>query len=436
MLVSLMAAAVGFFILIDERSVLRYGSQFILGGREKDVAAYSDPGALTAVERLSRIQESAGGTPVVGGNRVTLLNDGPETYDAMLEAIDAAQNHINLETYIFKDDAAGQIFATKLKQKAADGIAVSLIYDKYGSLDTSADFFDDLKQAGVRVAGFQDIVDIRVWRVNQRHHRKTVIVDGRIAFTGGINISDEYLASSEQRLEEEEALKRGWRDDHVRIEGPLVTDLQRLFLETWLNSGERTDPAVEYFPATEPAGGDLATIVAADRTDTESRIIDSYIAAIRNARDRVYITQAYFVPHFEFIQSLIDAAQRGVDVKVILPSFTDIDAVLYASRAHYAPLLKADVELYELEGSVLHSKTAVIDGLWSTVGSSNLDIRSLEHNNEANVIVIGPQFGEEMERVFADDLKDSRRVALDEWQSRGLWAVTKERASLLFKYWL
>ena len=434
--VTVLAAIIGFVNLISERSTLLYATQFILGGRDAETAGRLSFPSSSAEERFARVQESYGGAPLISGNRVTLLKDGPATYDAMWKAVESAKNHVNLETYIIKDDGAGQAFAERLKRRASAGVEVNLLYDRYGSLDTSGEFFSDLEDGGVRVRGFQDIMEARIWRIHQRDHRKLLIVDGHTAFIGGINISDEYLLDSSLEPGEEQGLEYGWRDTHARVEGPVVGEMQRLFLETWLNAGARTTAMVHYFPPLDHAGNDTVGLIYADRFDTESRILDSYIGAIKNARERIWITQAYFVPHFEFVQSLIDAVQAGVDVRVITPAFTDIAMVLYASQAHYEPLLESGVRICEMETALLHAKTAVIDGMWSTVGSSNLDIRSLEHNHEANIVVIGAKFASELEAMFEEDEQGCRPVSLDRWRDRGLRQRLKERASLMMKYWL
>ena len=420
--------------LLSTHSTLRYATRYLFTKRDRSESLRQAPDNVTAVDYFSAVSEATGGARLVADNKATLLNNGPETFEAMLEAIDQAHNHINFESYILGDGEVGQRFAAALIRKAAAGVQINILYDAVGSIGIGDDFLRELTDAGIKVKAFQSIMDLRLWRFNQRDHRKILVVDGLIGFIGGVNISADYLDRTDDgELSREE---KGWRDIHTRLEGPVVAELQRIFLHTWLNTGCRTNPNVRYFPAIPPAESMLAAIIAADRLDVESRILDTQIAAVQIARKNVWITQAYFVPHLEFVQSLTECAQRGVDVRILLPSFTDSCLVLYASHAHYEALLQAGVKLYHYQPALLHAKAMVVDGIWATVGSSNIDLRSLELNNEANVVVVDAGFAQEMEQIFLADQAHSTQIEPAEWPNRSLSRRLAERLALLLKYWL
>ena len=443
----LLAAVLVCLALLSTHSTLRYATRYLFTQRDSTECLSPAPDGVAAADYFSAVTQATGGACLVAGNKVTLLNDGPQTFDAMLAAIDQAQNHVNFESYIFDDKKVGQRFAAALIRKAAAGVQINILYDAVGSIGISSDFLREMTDAGIQVKAFQSIMDLRLWRFNQRDHRKILVVDGLIGFIGGVNICTDYLDQSERcqtELDETKATdsgvldreERGWRDIHTRLDGPVVAELQRIFLHSWLNAGCRTNASVRYFPTIPLAGSMCAAIVATDRLDVESRILDTQIGAIQIAQHNVWITQAYFVPHLEYMQSLIASAQRGVDVRILLPGFTDSSLVLYASHAHYAALLQAGVKLYHFEASLLHAKAMVVDGTWATVGSSNIDLRSLELNNEANVVVVNAAFAKQMQQLFLEDQARSSLVEPAEWSSRGVLQRLQERCALLLKYWL
>lgn len=393
------------------------------------------------LRRLADIEQAVTGQALIGGNRVELLVDGPAAFRAMFSAIAAAEDHVHLETYILADDEIGQRMADLLVERRAAGVEVAVIFDDFGSSATSDRYFDRLEAAGVKLFRFHPlspVEDLRVWRLNQRNHRKILVVDGRVAFTGGMNISGVYARSSfsAPRGSPQDTDER-WRDTQVRIEGPAVGEFQKLFIETWTR-GDGIPPLGrrEHFPRLSQTGDALVRVVQNVGGDDDYDIYESYLVVIANARRRLWITQAYFVPDARLLDALKDAARRGVDVRILLPGFTDAAMVLHASRAHYAELLAAGVRLYERQDALLHAKTAVVDGVWSTVGSSNFDYRSFLHNNEANAVIVGRDFGREMERLFVQDLQHSKAILPSEWRRRPLWARLQERLGLLFKYWL
>jgi len=387
------------------------------------------------------LEEAATGVPLIAGNQVKLLFDGPATMKAMMAAIEGAKNHINFETYIFDQDEMGDKFADLLIAKQKAGVTVNIIYDSVGTLMVPQAFFDRMRAAGIHLVAYNPVNPAKVrgngWKVNNRDHRKMLIVDGKIGFTGGINISDTYSKSSPFRSKSRPRSEKdvGWRDTHVRIDGPAVQAMQWLFIQHW--TGQDTDDLREadYFPNPVIAGDKLVRVLGSE-PGGQYEIYKAMLLAIQEAKKSIHITCAYFVPDEQTLQALADAAKRGVQVRIVLPSVSDSGLVFHAGRAVYDRLLEAGVQIYELKLAVLHAKTMVIDGVWSTVGSANIDRRSFQHNAEVNVIVLGDAFGKEMEGAFRDDIKNSKEVTLAAWRDRPLVTRMKEWASKVWDYWL
>ena len=377
--------------------------------------------------------------PLYQNNRAELLVDGPATYAAMQVAIAGAKSHIFLETYIFADDEVGQKFAQTLMKKAAEGVEVRIIYDSIGSIGSKNDFFRKMEDSGIRLIEFNRLNPLaggNPLKANTRDHRKLLTVDGRVAFTGGLNYSSTYSSSSPRHPTQID-LSDGWRDTHVAILGPAVEGFERIFEQQWLSQDGTENELEKITPETGRQGDELVAVMQSQGGDgRESAIYRAYLEAIDRAEDRIWITQAYFAPDKQFITSLQQAAIRGVDVRVLVPGFTDSSLVLNASRSRYGKLLKHGVKIYENTSSVLHAKTAVIDSSWSTVGSSNLDYRSFLHNDEINAIIFGKDFALQMERQFKADIKNSRAVTMQEWKKRPLGDKLKEFFSWTLEYWL
>jgi len=381
------------------------------------------------------------GSPLVLGNRLVLLQDGPATYRAMFAAMRAAEDHINLETYIFEDDDIGRQFADLLLERQAAGVQVNLIYDSVGCLNTPKEFFERLRAGGIRVLEFNPVNPLagkkKEWLLNNRDHRKLLVVDGRVAFIGGINISDTYSSGSSMRsARKKSAQTPGWRDTHLQIEGPVVAEFQKLFLDTW---SKQKGPALakkNYFPPLDKQGDEIVRAIGSTADDPDSPIYLTLLSAIEHAELQVHITNAYFAPDPQLLKALTDAAQRGVEVKLILPSHTDSWAVFHAGRSHYSKLLRAGVKIHERRGAVMHSKTASIDGVWSTIGSTNLDWRSFLHNDEVNAVILGRDFSRQMDAMFARDLAESDVIDLERWERRSPLLRLKEGAARLAEYWL
>ena len=385
-------------------------------------------------------EEAIAGSPLVVGNRVTLLQDGPATYRSMFAAIEAARNHIHLETYILEDDEVGLKFADALIASRARGVQVAVIHDAVGTIGVPKAFFKRLSDAGVRVLEFNPVNPLTAkkdWEVNQRDHRKLLVVDGKVAFLGGINISSVYSGGSfSTSSKQRPGGKAPWRDTQVKVEGPVVADFQRLFLDTWQKQKGEPLPPHDALPALANPGREVVRAIGSTPDDPFSLIYATLLSAINAAETRAHFTNAYFVPDPQLTAALIAAAARGVDVKLILPGQTDSWLVFHAGRAHYDELLRGGVRLYERRGALLHSKTVVIDGVWSTVGSTNLDWRSFLHNDEVNAVVLGQGFGAQMEAMFEADLAQSDEISLERWERRPLGDRARELAARAWEYWL
>ncbi len=385
-------------------------------------------------------EEAIVGSPMVVGNRATLLKDGPATFARMFAAIEGARHHIDMETYIIEDDALGNRFADALIRKRHEGVEVNLIYDSVGSINTSDAFFARLIDAGVRVLEFNPVSPVTArkgWDVNHRDHRKLLIVDGATAFVGGINISGVYSGSSFRKPAQSRP-KTGlpWRDTHVKIEGPVVAAFQKLFLATWQKQGGEQLPARKPVAPRGSAGGDVVHAIGSSPDEPFSLIYATLISAIGSAETSVHLTNAYFVPDPQLLAALADAVKRGVDVAIILPSVTDSALVFHAGRSFYTELLRIGVRILERKDALLHAKTAIVDGVWSTIGSTNLDWRSFLHNDEVNAVILGAGFAAQMEAMFVADEAASTAITLDRWEKRSVGERIKERFARLWAYWL
>ena len=390
------------------------------------------------LKALAALEEAATGRPLIAGNKVTLLIDGPQTMKAMTQAISAARHQINLETYIFDRDELGMRFADMLIAKQRAGVPVSIVYDGVGTLGTPPEFFERMRVAGIRLLVFNPINPFAhggQWQINNRDHRKILVVDGKVAFTGGVNISAAYANSSLFRSRSRAASRIGWRDTHLKIEGPAVAALQWLFLDAWYGQRGTDLPDNAYFPPLSEVGDKVVRVLASG-PNGDYEIYKAYMLAIQEAKASIHITTAYFIPDPQVLDALTQAARRGVDVKIILPAVSDVGLVFRAGQSFYSLLLEGGVRIYQLQISVLHAKTAVIDRRWSTVGSTNIDTRSFLHNYEVNVVVLNENFGAEMETAFQEDLRGSREITKEEWEQRPFPDRVKEWAARTLEYWL
>jgi cardiolipin synthase A/B len=395
-------------------------------------------------ERHLALEEAIVGSPLTTGNAVQLLQDGPATYQAMFEAIASAVDHINLETYILDDDEVGQRFARVLLAKQAAGVQVNVLRDSAGTFSTPAAFFEALAAAGIVVHEFNPVNPLAAresWQWNQRDHRKLLIVDGRVAFLGGINISGVYSGGSFGRGVRGVPKRTGvdepaWRDTDLQLQGPVVAELQKLFIAAWTQQEGPPLAARNYFPPPQVAGRLVVRAIGSSPDEPFSLIYATLLSAIGSAETSVSITNAYFVPDPQLLEALEAAARRGVNVTLILPSRTDSWLVLAAGRGFYERLLVAGVRIHERRGVILHAKTALVDGVWATVGSTNLDWRSFLHNHELNAVVLGAEFGRQVQQMFERDLAASDAITLQAWRKRPLDQRAKELFARAWAYWL
>lgn len=393
-------------------------------------------GEIDILDKQIALEQEIAGNPLMVGNKVVLLQDGPATYRAMFAAMRAAKDSINVESYIIEDGEIGQQFAELLLERQAHGVQVNLVYDSIGAIGTSKAFFDRLRQRGIEVLEFNPVnpLDLKKsWAPNHRDHRKLLVVDGRAAFLGGINISSVYSSGSSPGPDVASVdLTTGWRDTDIEVEGPGVAEFQKLFIETW--EGQRGKPIAprDYFPLISAQGTELVRAVGSTPDDPYSLIYLTLISAITNAEKQVYIINAYFVPDPQLVKALLDAAARGVDVRLVLASNTDSASAHEAGRSHYAQLLDGGVRIYERRGGLVHAKTAIVDGVWSWIGSSNLDWRSALDNNEINAVILGRDFAVQMHAAYARDIAASDEIDRESWARRAFVMRIKEWGASLW----
>jgi cardiolipin synthase len=362
---------------------------------------------------------------------VTVLPDGALTLGSMFAAIAAAKNHVNLEYYVFEDITSdGRHLVDLLVDKRRQGVAINVIYDGFGSLGTPAAVFERLKAAGAQVVEYNPLnpLDARAgYAPNDRDHRKILVVDGRIGIVGGVNLASEYETRPLPKLAGSDGqAMQYWRDLDVEIEGPAVADLQAVFIEHWAQQHGPALDGIALTPRLEAKGEELVRIIASTKDDTVPAYYATMLSAIRAAEQRIWISTAYFVPTHREQEDLADAARRGVDVELLLPSISDSDFALSVGHAAYEDLLEAGVKIHEIQGEVLHSKIAVIDGVWAAVGSSNVDHRSVLFNDEIDAVILGRATAARLEAFIADGIARSRPIEPARWSDRPLGERLKE----------
>jgi cardiolipin synthase len=364
-----------------------------------------------------------------GGHRLQLLRGGEQAFEAMLAAIRGARQRILLETYILRADAVGERFSEALRERARAGVRCLLMYDSLGSLGISPRFLQRLREGGVEVVEFSPIAPWRHrWGISRRNHQKVLVVDEEEAFVGGLNVGAEHLAPPEGEC---------WFDLHTRLEGPVVADLARLFRRTWTAAGGRAfrEPVRDARPGAD-AGNALVQAIDNHSIAKRGRMPYSYRHAIRRAQRSVNLMNAYFIPIRSLRRALRQATERGVEVRVVVPGASDVAVVQFASRYLYGRLLRDGVRIFEYPDRMMHAKVAVIDGVWSTIGSYNLDVRSMFHNLEAGLLVLDEDFAGALTREFEATIAASEEVRLADWRRRPWWNHLLEWVSYRFRYWL
>ena len=364
-----------------------------------------------ATADFGRELSSVTGEPLVAGNRCRLLVDGDAMFPAMLEAIREARTTINLETYIFRSDATGTRFARAIEERARAGVRCRVLVDAWGSHTFSKSLESEMKKSGVHFERFRPILLFH--RLRTRTHRKLLIVDGKTAFVGGQGYDDRWAGSADS--------PRHWHDVAVEVEGPAVARIQSVFAENWIEVHQRVPAGPDDYPELAPAGEDDVIVLRSSFGERSSRAALGLDVLLHAAQKEILIENAYFIPDATTTGFLCDAARRGVRVEIIVPGVrNNLGYVRPVSRSTYGPLLEAGVRIFEYRPTMMHAKVAEIDGLWSSVGSANIDSRSFYLNDEANVNVRSPHLAEEIREVFRRDLGRSDEVTFDAWKSRSL----------------
>ncbi len=358
------------------------------------------------------------------GNRVDMLVGGAATYAAIGEAIDAAVHHVHAEYYLIRPDGTGEWFLEKLIAARRRGVQVRLLCDGWGCLALPRGWIRHLRDEGVQLTWFFPLRSMLFQPVSLRNHRKIVVVDGKVGFTGGINIGDEYLGTMPS--------VGAWRDTHMRVQGPAAAELQSVFLRDWYFSAQETVQDPTFFPKLAEPAGDAVVAVLTSGPDTDSEAIHRiFYGAIAGARERVLITTPYFVPDRALVVALQMAALQGVDVHLLLPSRSNHVVTFYAGRSFYEELIEAGVHIHEYAPGMIHAKTLVVDGRIGLVGSANMDLRSFRLNFEVHALIADDDTARSLEEAFDKDLEQTTEVSLEHWQRRSAIMRVAEGASRL-----
>lgn len=380
----------------------------------------------TASPQFERAMGSLLGPGIVGGNEVTELLNGDQIFPPMLAAIKSARKSVTFETYIYWSGDIGKQFADALSERARAGIPVLVLLDWVGSAKMEESYLEDMKAAGVQVEKFHKPHWYNLARLNNRTHRKLLVVDGQVGFTGGVGIAPEWTGKAQD--------PGHWRDSHYQVRGPAVAQMQATFLDNWLKVTGKVLHGDAYFPAIAPAGTHKAQMFSSSPSSGSESMQLMYHLAITAAERSIDLSAAYFVPDELTLKLLMDALARGVRLRIVTPGeYTDTETVKAASRATWGALLQAGAEIYEYQPTMYHCKVMIVDDLLVSVGSTNFDNRSFRLNDEANLNVYDPAFAQRQTRVFEDDIKRSRRVTYEAWLQRPLSERLTEKMTALLR---
>lgn len=391
-------------------------------------------GDIRTTFEIPEIEKLYGGS-FTGGTSVRLLWKNGELFKAIFDSIAGAERFVCLEFYIFRNDETGIELAELLKKKAAEGVRIYILYDHFGSFGTPRKFWAELKQAGINVRASYPFKWTAPLHYARRDHKKLILIDGEKAFTGGLNIANEYRGYYFKRH------KEAWRDTGILLEGPIAGTLLSEFEKSWLLWGGKPIKSEFGMQNSEISGQEktlnsgtlpvLPIFASSSRGRRKLRRLLYY--SINHARKSIFLTTAYFTPGRRMIEMLSEAVKRGAIVRLLLPLKSDVLAADYAGRASFTELLKAGVQIYNYKGRMLHAKTAVFDGCWNIIGSANLDFQSLRRNDEGNVGILDKNLGQKMMDVFEADIKDSARIEPEEWTKRNFCEKIKEKFFVLFR---
>ncbi len=373
---------------------------------------------------LARLARRCGSFDARAGNAVALYHDTAEALAAILAAVDGARHHVHLEFFIFRSDDTGQRLLDLLTHKAKQGVEVRLLYDAMGSVHLRKRVLVPLLEAGGKATAFLPLNPLRSRvQINLRNHRKIVVVDGRVGFTGGMNIGDDYLGRGRKFSY--------WRDTLARVEGPAVADLQRIFCEDWDFAVRETLEGDAYYPPAADAGPDLVQVAASGPDQETNTMREVYFTAFLAARERLWVATPYTVPDAGLADGLRMARRRGVDVRILTIARPDHVLSFYAGRSYWSDLLAMGVQVYLYQRGMMHSKIVMVDGQWASVGSANLDYRSLRLNFEAGCLLYSPERVADLEAAFLRDLEQSRQLDPEEYERRSRMARAVENACRL-----
>ncbi|HEY2806261.1 MAG TPA: phospholipase D-like domain-containing protein [Gemmatimonadales bacterium] len=351
------------------------------------------------------------GPGFAGANRVDTFTNGDEIFPAMLDAIHGAQRSINLETYLYWSGGIGERFAQALAERARAGVAVRLLLDWAGAFRANRSLLRRLKQSGVHVQHYRPLRLFLLHMINNRTHRKLLIIDGKIGFTGGVGFADKWSGHAQDR--------HHWRDNHYRLEGPAVSQMQSAFLDNWIQTSGEVLHGEAYFPQLTPVGEARAQVFKSSARQGSESMRLMYLMSFAAARRSIRIENSYFVPDDQTVRELVRARERGVEVEIIVPGrFIDVPLVRIASRSRWGPMLRAGIRIYEFQPTMLHCKVLVVDDCWASVGSTNIDNRSFRLNDEANLNVLDDDFAARQNQLFEADRARSREVVLHRWRAR------------------
>jgi cardiolipin synthase len=353
------------------------------------------------------------GPPLVQGNKVEVLLNGDQIFPAMLKAIREARQTITFETYIYWSESIGREFSEALSERARAGVKVHVLLDFIGSIKMDAPSIERMRAAGVQLQRYHKPVWWKLARLNNRTHRKLLIVDGKVGFTGGVGIADKWRGNAQD--------ENHWRDTHFRVEGPVVGQMQAVFNDNWTKATGAVLDGPGYFPPLAPQGNKAAQMFSSSPSGGSESMHLMYLMAITAARHNIALSSSYFVPDELTVKALVAAAKRGVQVRIITPGkIIDSDVVRAASRERWGDLLKAGIRIAEFQPTMYHVKALIVDSLMVSVGSTNFDNRSFSLNDEANLNVLDAGFARAQEALFEDDWRRARQVTLDRWQQRPL----------------
>ncbi len=365
------------------------------------------------------------GAAVVGPNRVDILLNGDKIFPAKLAAIRGARKTINYAEYVFEDGQPAADIAHALAERCRAGVKVNVLLDAVGALAMPGEYRQLMVDAGCRVESYRPLGPLTIDRANYRNHRRILVVDGQLGVTGGSGTSGKWSGNGRMQGQ--------WRDTDVRVEGPVVQQLQGAFAENWLEATGIALGGEDYFPRPLPRGSVDAQAVRSSPASGSAAMYTMFLLAMASARRSIYITSPYFVPDKKMIETLVQAARRGVRVVLLVPDAIDHNLVRQASRSELGRLLEAGIEIHEYQTGLLHAKAMVIDGIWATVGSTNLDRRSFALNQELNLVVYNDAFARHLQQVFEQDLVHSKRVTYEDWRRRGVFSRLLELLAIPLK---